>query len=70
MELIGAIVLLFDTVMATKIFGAMIRAKLDKNEYINSTFWTRIGILIIFHVVMLIITGVYLYIKAIVNATL
>lgn len=70
MDYILAIVLLFDTVMATKIFGAMVRAKLNKTDYVNTTFWVRIGILIAFHLVMLVITSFYLYIKAIVNASL
>ncbi|ABY62965.1 hypothetical protein ST201phi2-1p133 [Pseudomonas phage 201phi2-1] len=70
MVFIVIIVLLFDLVMVSKILGSMIRADFNPAVYINTKFWVRIGILIIFHVVMAIISGFTFYIGAIVRATL
>jgi len=70
MIVIVIVVLVFDLIMASKILGSMIRADFNPAVYLNTKFWVRIGILIIFHVVMAIISGFTLYIGAIVRATL
>ncbi len=70
MELILVIVLLVNAVMFSKIFGSMYRARFKRKVYMDGKYWTRIGFLIVFHVVMLIITLVTLYIGAIVRAAL
>lgn len=70
MEIILTIVLLVDTLVAIKILGSMIRAKFNKEVYINEAYWCRWGMLIVFHVTMLVIAAFTKYISLIVSATL
>lgn len=70
MDIIIKLVLLVDMVFAIKIIGSVIRSKIRGEDYVNNKLWARVGILILFHLIMFVVSGFVLYITAIVNATL
>lgn len=70
MEVIIKFVLFVDAIFALKILGSMVRAKWRKEIYVNDKLWARCGMLIMFHLVMLVVSGFFMYIMAIVNAAL
>lgn len=70
MDIIIKFVLFVDAIFVLKIVGSMARAKWRKEIYVNEKLWVRCGMLILFHLVMLVASGFFIYIKAIVNASL